>query len=233
MRGHFDARSFRHALGKLDPPLILWSCIKASRSCAVFESASHFAVNILASDQVPLSNQFASQQDDKFTGIDWVDGIGGAYSVVVSHPGTATKDEATRTPGEQSVGRLQDHTFYLMLMAIREYQSSYRPKMAALGLSVIESRVLLVLDDHPDIDTDELSSRTSSPVVEVSEALAVLTELGLITRGLNGYTTSPDGKAKADQCWRLADAHAKEAFANLSDAEMSAFKEVLRGMIEK
>ncbi|MFK7967216.1 MAG: flavin reductase family protein [Burkholderiaceae bacterium] len=95
----FDSRSFRRALGNfatgvtvitardasgslagmtassfnsvsLDPPLILWSCIKESRSCAVFESASHFAVNILASDQIHLSNRFASQQDDKFAGYD-------------------------------------------------------------------------------------------------------------------------------------------------------------------
>jgi len=62
----------------MDPPLILWSSMKETPSCAVFEKASHFAVNILSSDQMDMSNHFARQQDDKFAGIDWEEGIGGA-----------------------------------------------------------------------------------------------------------------------------------------------------------
>jgi len=62
----------------MDPPLILWSSIKESLSCAIFESASHFAVNILASDQMDMSNHFARQNEDKFAGVDWEPGIGGA-----------------------------------------------------------------------------------------------------------------------------------------------------------
>ncbi|MDA8586335.1 flavin reductase [Rhodobacteraceae bacterium] len=62
----------------MDPPLILWSCIKDARSCEIFESASHFAVNILASDQMDMSNHFAQQQEDKFAGFAWDKGLGGA-----------------------------------------------------------------------------------------------------------------------------------------------------------
>lgn len=62
----------------LDPPLILWSSKKDARSCAVFETASHFAVNILAADQLEMSNHFARQQEDKFADVDWEEGIGGA-----------------------------------------------------------------------------------------------------------------------------------------------------------
>jgi hypothetical protein len=62
----------------MDPPLILWSSIKESPSCKIFESASHFAVNILASDQMDMSNHFARQQEDKFADQDWEVGIGGA-----------------------------------------------------------------------------------------------------------------------------------------------------------
>jgi flavin reductase (DIM6/NTAB) family NADH-FMN oxidoreductase RutF len=61
----------------IDPPLILWSSMKESNSSGVFESATHFAVNILASDQVDMSNHFAHQQEDKFAGIEWEEGIGG------------------------------------------------------------------------------------------------------------------------------------------------------------
>ncbi|MDA8484077.1 flavin reductase [Pseudomonas resinovorans] len=103
----FDSRAFRRALGNfatgvtvmtatapdgtrvgvtansfnsvsLEPPLILWSIDKRSSSLAVFEQASHFAVNILAADQIDLSNQFARPRDDKFEGVAVESGIGGS-----------------------------------------------------------------------------------------------------------------------------------------------------------
>lgn len=103
----FDPREFRRALGNfatgvtiitarspsgeqvgvtansfnsvsLEPPLILWSIDKRSGSHAVFETASHFAVHILAADQIELSNHFARPQDDKFAGIPHQRGLGDA-----------------------------------------------------------------------------------------------------------------------------------------------------------
>ena len=44
----------------------------------VTNDASHFAVNILAADQIDLSNQFARPKDDKFAGIECEEGAGGA-----------------------------------------------------------------------------------------------------------------------------------------------------------
>ncbi|MEQ5871870.1 flavin reductase family protein [Sagittula sp. NFXS13] len=100
----FDPRAFRAALGcfatgvtvitaqadgkrvgvtansfnslSLDPPLILWSLVKTSSSYPTFAAASHFAVNILAHDQIDLSNQFACRSDDKFAGLDVAEGHG-------------------------------------------------------------------------------------------------------------------------------------------------------------
>ncbi len=98
----FDPHSFRDALGQfatgvtivtaraadghpvgvtansfnsvsMDPPLVLWSLARASRSMKVFEQAETFAVHILASDQDALSNRFASRDVDKFAGIDYGD----------------------------------------------------------------------------------------------------------------------------------------------------------------
>ncbi len=54
----------------LDPPLILWSLSKSSRSMPAFEQAADFNVHILASDQDALSNRFASRSADKFAGLD-------------------------------------------------------------------------------------------------------------------------------------------------------------------
>ncbi|VVQ35421.1 p-hydroxyphenylacetate 3-hydroxylase, reductase component [Pseudomonas fluorescens] len=103
----FDTRAFRRALGNfatgvtvvtaatssgrkvgvtansfnsvsLDPPLVLWSIDKRSSSHEAFEEASHFAVNVLAADQIDLSNNFARPKDDRFAGIEYDPGEGGA-----------------------------------------------------------------------------------------------------------------------------------------------------------
>lgn len=103
----FDTRAFRRALGNfatgvtvvtaatedgrkvgvtansfnsvsLDPPLILWSIDKRSSSHEVFEAASHFAVNVLAADQIDLSNNFARSKEDRFAEIEFEAGEGGS-----------------------------------------------------------------------------------------------------------------------------------------------------------
>ncbi len=103
----FDLRAYRNALGgfatgvtivtargpdgrnvgltassfnsvSLNPPMILWSLSKQARSMPVFRAASHYAVNVLAADQMDLSQRFASPVDDKFAGVPFHEGIGGA-----------------------------------------------------------------------------------------------------------------------------------------------------------
>jgi flavin reductase (DIM6/NTAB) family NADH-FMN oxidoreductase RutF len=102
----FDLRDFRGALGQfatgvtvvttrgadgrkvgmtansftsvsMEPPLILWCPSKRAPSLTDFEDSTHFAINVLASDQHVLSRQFATPSDDKFAGADVVDGIAG------------------------------------------------------------------------------------------------------------------------------------------------------------
>ena len=55
----------------LEPPLILFCLDKKALSFDAFSIARSFAVNILAEDQMALSNQFAKQAEDKFTGVDF------------------------------------------------------------------------------------------------------------------------------------------------------------------
>lgn len=62
----------------LDPPLVLWSLTSASRSMAAFEQATHFAINILAEDQVEISRLFSSKATHKFENMEVKKGIGGA-----------------------------------------------------------------------------------------------------------------------------------------------------------
>ena len=97
----FDLRDFRSALGtfatgvtivtargasgglygmtansftsvSLTPPLVLWSASLYAQSLPAFQEGSHFVVNILAHDQIELSNKFAKQSDDKFIDVDHI-----------------------------------------------------------------------------------------------------------------------------------------------------------------
>jgi flavin reductase (DIM6/NTAB) family NADH-FMN oxidoreductase RutF len=102
-----DARDFRNALGtyatgvtvitvadadgkphgltcnsfasvSLNPPLVLWSLGMFSQRLAVFQNASHFAVNVLGASQQALAKKFANSSEDKFAGVEWTAGRGGA-----------------------------------------------------------------------------------------------------------------------------------------------------------
>ncbi|QDF39369.1 flavin reductase family protein [Bradyrhizobium symbiodeficiens] len=62
----------------LNPPLVLWSLVVYSSSLTIFQNASHFTVNVLGASQQALATKFAKSSDDKFTGVDWTPGLGGA-----------------------------------------------------------------------------------------------------------------------------------------------------------
>jgi flavin reductase (DIM6/NTAB) family NADH-FMN oxidoreductase RutF len=62
----------------LDPPLVLWSLSRAAASLAAFTRGSHYAINILAADQRALADRFASRAGDRFAGIPFREGAGGA-----------------------------------------------------------------------------------------------------------------------------------------------------------
>ena len=69
------ANSFNSA--SLDPPMVLWSLKNDSTNFDVFAEASHFAVNVLAADQVEVSQRFSRFVEDRFAGLECTDGIGG------------------------------------------------------------------------------------------------------------------------------------------------------------
>jgi flavin reductase (DIM6/NTAB) family NADH-FMN oxidoreductase RutF/DNA-binding IclR family transcriptional regulator len=61
----------------LDPPLVLWSQVLTSKSFPAFRDNDHFAVNVLADDQVDISNHFAKSKEDKFAELEFSRGLGG------------------------------------------------------------------------------------------------------------------------------------------------------------
>ena len=62
----------------LNPPLVLWSLVVHSPNLHIFQEASHFAVNVLGRDQEDLARHFAKPAEDKFAGIPFRAGRGGA-----------------------------------------------------------------------------------------------------------------------------------------------------------
>ena len=62
----------------LKPALVLWCLDNGSHNLAAFRHASHHAINVLAAGQVDLSNRFATWPVDRFAGLQWRPGAGGA-----------------------------------------------------------------------------------------------------------------------------------------------------------
>lgn len=110
----FDQREFRDALGRfatgvtvvtalaadgrpigltvnsfsslsLQPPLILWSLGRSTPWFDDYRRCSHYAISILAADQVDLSRHFASPAADKFSNLDWTPGVGGVPLLANMH----------------------------------------------------------------------------------------------------------------------------------------------------
>jgi len=100
----FDPRDFRNALGlfatgvtivttrtgagdpigltansfssvSLAPPLVLWSLSLRSPNLPNFLQATHFAINVLARDQIALSQRFSKPIPNKFEGVACVYGL--------------------------------------------------------------------------------------------------------------------------------------------------------------
>jgi flavin reductase (DIM6/NTAB) family NADH-FMN oxidoreductase RutF/DNA-binding IclR family transcriptional regulator len=74
---HYGVTANSFSSVSLDPPLVLWSQATKSPSHRVFVDAPRFTINILAEDQIALSNRFASTGIDKFADVEIDIGEGG------------------------------------------------------------------------------------------------------------------------------------------------------------
>lgn len=111
-RAGVTANSF--ASVSLDPPLVLWSISRTSRSFGLFEHCKNFTVNILAKDQASVSQHFSSGEADKFSGVKWSEGLEG---VPVIHGSVAVFEctvEALYPGGDHVIllGRVRNFTRY-------------------------------------------------------------------------------------------------------------------------
>ena len=61
----------------LTPPLVLWSLMKTASSMPLFETLSHYAVNVMGAHQKELALQFSRKGIDRWAGVEFEMGVTG------------------------------------------------------------------------------------------------------------------------------------------------------------
>ncbi|MGV6874566.1 flavin reductase [Pseudochelatococcus sp. B33] len=143
----------------LDPPLVLWSIGRKSRSFHAFEAAEHFAINILAADQVDVSQRFSSAAEDKFEGFTWSAGHAGLPLI----PGAIAHLECSAAAAHQE----GDHIL-LIGRVLRFVSMSGSPLLFAQGRYG-------VVEEHPAVKaTRESASAANEAVPQETRLLSLL-----------------------------------------------------------
>jgi flavin reductase (DIM6/NTAB) family NADH-FMN oxidoreductase RutF len=62
----------------LEPPLVLWSLAREAGSMPHFSRGSHYVIHILAAEQKELAERFSRKDADRFAGVAFREGRGGA-----------------------------------------------------------------------------------------------------------------------------------------------------------
>jgi flavin reductase (DIM6/NTAB) family NADH-FMN oxidoreductase RutF len=93
----------------LDPPLVLWSIRKESKSGPSFLENGHFGISILAEDQMEVSAVFGRPQPDQFSQVGWTAGGRGAPLMVGAIAHLECVNEAVLDGGDHHilVGRVE------------------------------------------------------------------------------------------------------------------------------
>lgn len=121
----------------LDPALVLWSIRRESASLPAFMEASHFAVNVLAAEQVDVSQVFGSGQPDRFARNAWTAGLSEAPLLEGAIAHFECQREAVHEGGDHLilVGRVERYARYAgepLVFAQGQYAvSREHPLMAA------------------------------------------------------------------------------------------------------
>jgi flavin reductase (DIM6/NTAB) family NADH-FMN oxidoreductase RutF len=175
----FGLTSNSFASVSLDPPLVLWSIRRESKSFAAFAACSHFAVNILAEDQIELSQRFARSGPDKFRDLDCCAGEGDAPLLA----GVAASFECIRSQTHDA----GDH-LVLIGEVLRYSRYDRQPLLFVKGRYAVSA-------DHPDtrvFGTDGNTGRLedgeervlSNLMIRAYSAIASRLERGRQTAGL-------------------------------------------------
>lgn len=262
----------------LNPPLVLWSIARSSRSAAMFERATHFTVNVLAEDQIDLSQNFASSSDDKFANIQsnkanngcpvfpgivalfecereatleggdhWI--IVGRvrrfvryagkpllfaqsrYAVPQTHPQLQSSSETRLT--EQPKSKAMAGLSFLLVTATRLRLGGFEKYRRAEGVNYLQSRVLFGLDECPGQNAADLAQKIFAAPDDCADAVAELSERGLITQEKGKASLTDAGRAKCSALQISYDRYEAECLCGFSEDQIRSVREFLEAFIRK
>jgi flavin reductase (DIM6/NTAB) family NADH-FMN oxidoreductase RutF len=112
----------------LNPALVLWCLDNGSNNLEAFRHASHHAINILAEDQQDISNRFATWPADRFAGLPWQHGLGGAPVFPNCCATFEVANETIHIAGDHTIfiGRVERFTETAELAPILFHAGQYR-----------------------------------------------------------------------------------------------------------
>lgn len=146
LRAGVTANSFSSL--SLDPPLILWSIGRSSRSLEAFQKGTHFAINILSLDQVKVSQLFASKETDKFAHVAWEAGIGGSPLI-----------DGALASFECETSAIHDAGDHLLLIGhVKRFT-----RREGRGLLFVQGRYGAA-GDHPDLEAPQGAAAGQAPL---------------------------------------------------------------------
>jgi len=117
----------------LEPPLVLWCLDNSSHNLEAFRRASHHAINILSVAQQDISNRFATWPTDRFVGLPWRPGAGGAPVFPACCSSFEVANETAHVAGDHTVfiGRIEKFSETPDLAPLLFHAGQYR-KLADL-----------------------------------------------------------------------------------------------------
>lgn len=153
----------------------------------------------------------------------------GRYSVPEPHPMVLPVDEESALGG-----RLGYHLLYLMRQALVAYRGDFYPRLDSLGVNEKEWRVLTLLVDRGDMESDLLAQRVAQPREDLEDTLAGLQERALVALDENAYVRlSEDGKSLALRLLAMADDHEKRLLEEMNPDEIKTLKAGLGRLVDR
>lgn len=157
----------------------------------------------------------------------------GAYSAVLPHPSLKVSENIAKYRAQQSGVDLYDNMHYLLTQAVRAYQNEYYPKQLAVGLSVSEARLIMVLYGKHGSTKEEMLKEVSMPMREINVAIEALKGKGLIECHEQRLSLTATGEKTAQELCNIAVSHQQAVFEQYSEGEIDTFKTILRELIAR
>ncbi|QIL80783.1 flavin reductase family protein [Diaphorobacter sp. HDW4A] len=87
----------------MNPPLVLWSLSRRSPNLSAFETCDHFAINVLANTQRHICTQFSRPVEDRFAGVEAIEGAGGVPMIAGAVAHFECEKEAVHSGGDHII----------------------------------------------------------------------------------------------------------------------------------